>query len=70
MKENIMITALVGIDDDLIESADKAPEIRKKANWLKYASVAAAFVLVFTVSALILPAVIKSNKLFAFFLPM
>ena len=62
MKENIMISAIVGIDDDLIADADKSPEIRKKTKWLKFASVAAAFVLVFTATALILPAVLKNNS--------
>jgi len=62
MKENIMISAIVGIDDDLIADADKAPEIRKKTKWLKFASVAAAFVLVFTATALILPAILKNNS--------
>ncbi len=62
MKENIMISAIVGIDDDLIADADKAPEIRKKTKWLKFASVAAACVLVAAAAVSILPAVMKSNK--------
>lgn len=62
MKENIMINALVGIDDGLIADADKAPTISKKSSWLKFASIAAAFVLVFTATALILPAVLKNDS--------
>ena len=62
MKEDMMRRAIGGIDDKLIEGAEKEPKTsRMKTVILKWGSVAAAFALTATVAAFVLPGMLKAN---------
>ena len=61
MKSDDLRKAIGGIDEDLIESADKAPETaQRKIPWIKWGSFAAAFVIVATVSIMFISGIIPS----------
>ena len=62
MKEDIMIRAIGGIDDKLIEGAEKAPKAnRTRFTWVKWGSIAAAFVFLAALGAIALPAMFKTD---------
>ena len=61
-KEDTMRRAIGGIDDNLIESSEKA--VGKKPvrmSWVKWGSIAAAFVLVVAFSVFALPGMLRGN---------
>ena len=63
MKEDIMIRAIGGIDDKLIEGAEKEQKLSSaKVSWLKWGSIAAAFVLVVAMGVMVLPGMLKGNN--------
>ena len=64
MKCMDLVKAIGGIDDDLIENANKKKETPTftKGPWIRWGSVAAAVVLVAALSAFILPGMIRSNN--------
>lgn len=63
MKEDMMRRAIVGIDDKLIEDADKARgKTRKRLSWVKWGSIAAVFVLIVSMSVMILPGMLKDDN--------
>lgn len=63
MKEDMMRRAIVGIDDKLIEDADKEQVAhRKKISWIKWGSIAAAFVFVVAMGAMIVPGMLKDGN--------
>ena len=63
MKDDMMRRAIVGIDDKLIEDADKTQvKNRKKLSWIKWGSIAAMFVLVVAMGVMILPGMLKDDN--------
>ena len=61
-KEDTMRRAIGGIDDDLIEGSEKTA-VKKTAgmSWVRWGTIAAAFVLVAAFSAFVLPGMLKNN---------
>lgn len=63
MKEDIMRQAIGDIDDKLIEGSEKQQSVKRtRLSWVKWGSVAAAFVLVIAVGVMILPGMLKGNN--------
>ena len=62
MKEDIMRRAIGGIDEKLVEDAEKEPGTDgAKVSWLKWGSVAAAAVLIAVTGVTVLPGMLKEN---------
>ena len=63
-KEDTVRRAIGGIDDDLIEGSEKTA-VKKTAGmtWVRWGSIAAAFVLVAAFCAFVLPGMLKNNSL-------
>ena len=63
MKSNDLMRAIGGIDDDLIEGAEKQQSERHtRISWVKWGSIAAALALAVALGAIMLPGVLKSNQ--------
>ena len=62
MKEDIMRQAIGDIDDKLIEGSEKQQSVKRtRLSWVKWGSIAAAFVLVIATGIMILPGMLKGN---------
>ncbi len=62
MKEDMMRQAIGDIDDRLIAGAEKQPTTRRSGiSWVKWGSIAAAFVLVIAMGIMILPGMFKTD---------
>ncbi len=62
MKEGMMRQAIGDIDDRLIAGAEKQPTTRRSGiSWVKWGSIAAAFVLVIAMGIMILPGMFKTD---------
>jgi len=63
MKKDSINRVIGGIDDDIVEMAeDKAKANQKKVSWVKWGSIAAAFVFVLS-AAFIVPGVFRQNSI-------
>ena len=63
MKEDMMRQAIGDIDDRLIAGAEKQPTTRCSGiSWVKWGSIAAAFVLIVAVGVMVLPGMLKTDS--------